>query len=128
MDRKTILSLNYITYILLILSCSDIESNRSKGKDNSEIYLQGKNKYETYLYSDASIESLITISGNSWHGKLIIKSGFGSSYDNSNASYSSGIIKGSILYDEHALIKLGNIDNQSLEIPIGSKRVTHKKQ
>ena len=125
MNRKTILILNYITSILLLLSCSGIESSK---EDNTETYLQEKKNHSIYLYSDPSIESFITISGNSWHGKLIIKSGFGSSYDNSNASYSSGIVKGSILYDEHALIKLGNIDNQSLEIPIGSKRVTHQKQ
>ena len=118
---KNIYSIGLIT-LLFLCSCSNGSSNNQSSKSNKQKSMNG-----VYSYSDSSVESTITVSGNSWSGKLVIKSGFGSSYDNSNASYSSGIVRDGILYDDSGYIELGSVNGTSLSIPIGSSRVTHYK-
>ncbi len=118
---KNIYSIGLIT-LLFLCSCSNGTSNNQSSKSNKQKSMNG-----VYSYSDSSVESTITVSGNSWRGKLVIKSGFGSSYDNSNASYSSGIVRDGILYDDSGYIELGSVNGTSLSIPIGSSRVTHYK-
>jgi len=80
-----------------------------------------------YSYSDSEGESTIIISGNRWSGKLVIITGFGSSYDNSTANYSNGIVKDGILYDDSGYIELGSVNGTSLTMPIGSSRAIHYK-
>ena len=110
--------------ILLGFSCSNINSSKEHKKDesNNKQSLTG-----VYSYSDSSIESIITVVGNTWSGKLIIKSGFGASYDHSNASYSNGIIKDRFLFDDSGYIELGSVDGTRLSIPIGNNIITHYK-
>ena len=116
---KNIYSIGLIT-LLFLCSCSNGSSNNQSSKPNKQKSING-----VYSYSDSSAESTITVSGNSWFGKLVIKSGLGSSYDNSNASYSSGIVRDGILYDDSGYIELGSVNGTSLSMPIGSSRVTH---
>ena len=116
----------HLSIILLCFSCSNLDSNKeSNNYKNEEI--KKTTIAGVYSYSDSSIESIVNVSENTWSGKLIIKSGFGSSYDNSNASYSSGIIRDGVLLDESGYIELGLVNGITLSIPIGSKMITHYK-
>ena len=123
---KNIYSIGLIT-LLFLCSCSNGASNSGSSNNQSSKSNKQKSINGIYSYSDSEVESTITVSGNSWSGKLVIKSGFGSSYDNSNASYSNGILKDAILYDDSGYIELGSVNGTSLTIPIGSSRVTHYK-
>jgi len=112
---------------LFLCSCSEGSSNSAEINNQSTTNKEERNVNGIYSYSDSSVESVVTVSGDMWRGKLIIKSGFGSSYDNSNASYSSGVVRDAILYDDSGYIELGSVNGASLSIPIGSSRVTHYK-
>ena len=133
--------MKYIHSLILIISlflfsCSNSSSEGDKIKNNnqtSESYNQPSKSYQqksingVYSYSDNSAKSIVTVSGNRWNGKLVIISGFGDTYDNSNASYSSGIVKDGILYDDSGYLKLGSANGTSLTIQISSSMVTHYK-
>lgn len=125
---KYIFSIGLITLIFMC-SCSSSSSNNQSSKSNKQTSKPNKQKSidGVYSFSDSSAESNITVSGNSWFGKLVIKSGFGASYDNSNASYTSGIVRDGILYDDSGYIELGSVNGTSLSMPVGSRRVTHYK-
>ena len=129
---KNIYSIGLIT-LLFMCSCSNGSSNYQSSKPNKQksinISLPNKQKSLSgvYSYSDSSVKSTISVSGSRWSGKLVIITGFGSSYDNSNASYSSGIVKDGKLFDDSGYIELGSVDGTSLTMPIGSSRVTHYK-
>jgi len=101
---------------------TDSESNNQSSKPNKQKSING-----VYSYADSSVKSTITVSGSRWRGKLVLITGFGSSYDNSDASYSSGIVKDGKLYDDSGHIELGSVNGTSLTRPIGSSRVTHYK-
>ena len=114
--------------LLFLCSCSNGSSNNQSSKPNKPSKTNKQKSINgVYSYSDPSAESTITVSGDSWFGKLVIITGFGSSYDNSNASYSSGIVRDGILYDDSGYIELGSVNGTSLSMPIGSSRVTHYK-
>ena len=123
---KNIYSIGLIT-LLFLCSCSNGSSDNQPSKSSKQKTSKQKSINGVYSYSDSSLESTITVSGDSWFGKLVIKTGFGSSYDNSNASYSSGIVRDGILYDDSGYIELGSVNGTSLSMPIGSSRVTHYK-
>jgi hypothetical protein len=127
MKKKLLISL-YLPIITSILLCS-CSADSSNTESNSQSTTSSKEKeiHGVYVYADSSVESIITVSTNSWSGELVLKSGFGSSYDNSNISYSSGIVRDAILYDDSGYIKLGSVNGTSLSIPIGSSRVKHYK-
>lgn len=117
-----------VLFFFFLCSCSNSsESNSGNEEINNEFNNTKSSLNGVYSYSDSSVESDVRVSGSNWQGKLIIKSGFGSSYDNSNASYSSGIVRDGILYDDSGYIELGSVNGTSLSIPIGSSRVTHYK-
>ena len=126
--------MKYIHSLVLIISffsfsCSNspLEDNRINTNNKPSKSLKKNNINGVYSYSDNSVKSNITVSGNRWSGELIIITGFGDSYDNSNASYSSGIIKDGVLYDNSGYLKLGSTDGTSLAIQISSSMVTHYK-
>jgi hypothetical protein len=80
-----------------------------------------------YSYKDNSAELVITISGNSWRGKTMMVTGFGSDYDNQNAQYNNGIVKGNDLYESSGMVKVGYVNGSSLTTLIGSQSVTLRK-
>ena len=121
---KNIYSIGLIT-LLFLCSCSNGSSDNQSSKSSKSNKQKSING--VYSYSDSSLESTITVSGDSWFGKLVIVTGFGSSYDNSNASYTNGIVRDGILYDDSGYIELGSVNGTSLSMPIGSSRVTHYK-
>lgn len=80
-----------------------------------------------YSYEDNSAKLTIRISGNSWSGKTIIITGFGSDYDNQNAQYDNGIVKGNDLYESSGMVKVGYVSGHSLTTSIGGQSVTLRK-
>ena len=81
----------------------------------------------TYSYSDNSVELVIEVNGESWNGKTMLISGFGSNYDNQNAKNSRGVVKGSELFESSGSVKVGNIEGRSLNTSIGGQSVTLSK-
>ncbi len=81
----------------------------------------------THSYKDNSAELVITISGNSWSGKTMMVTGFGSDYDNQNAQYDNGIVKGNDLYESSGMVKVGYVNGNSLTTSIGGQSVTLSK-
>jgi hypothetical protein len=100
----------------------DVSSNPSTDESKPETTTNG-----IYSYRDNSVEFQITVSGNSWMGKTVIVSGFGSEYDNQNAQYDNGIVNGNDLYESSGNIKIGYIDGNSLVASISDRQVTLRK-
>ena len=69
-----------------------------------------------YVYDSSDGTLTVTISGSSWRGKTVIKTGFGSDYDNQQAQYSRGIVNGNDLYDESGYIKVGYVSGNSVSM------------
>jgi hypothetical protein len=80
-----------------------------------------------YSFEDNSAKLNIIVDGNSWSGKTIIISGFGAEYDNQNAIYDNGVVKGSDLYESSGMIKIGQIKGNFLMTSVGGKHVTLSK-
>ena len=137
---------NYYSVLILIISlliigCGNNNNTNSvdeyqqfdgyqkdKKINTNQTINQPKSINGVYSYSDSSVESTITVSGDSWSGKLVIVSGFGESYDNSNASYTYGLVINDRLYDESGWVELGSVNGTSLTMPVGSYNLTHYKQ
>ena len=69
-----------------------------------------------YVYDSSGGTLTVTISGSSWQGKTVIKTGFGSAYDNQQAQYSRGIVNGNDLYDESGYFKVGYVSGNSVSM------------
>jgi hypothetical protein len=80
-----------------------------------------------YTFSDNSAELEITVSGETWSGKTKIISGLGNDYDNQNIKYDNGAVKGNELYESSGMVKIGEIDGNSLTTSIAGKQVTLNK-
>jgi hypothetical protein len=81
-----------------------------------------------YSYEDNSAKLTIRISGNSWSGKTIIITGFGSDYDNQNAQYDNGIVNDNDLYESSGMVKVGYVSGQSLHTSVAEQSVTLSKE
>lgn len=111
---------------VFIMSCgNNSESNQSNSKSQKQEDVETTDG--TYSYNDNSAELVITISGNSWSGKTMMVSGFGSDYDNQNAQYDNGIVKGNDLYESSGMVKVGYINGNSLTTSVGGQSVTLRK-
>lgn len=82
----------------------------------------------TYSYSDNSAQLTITISGNTWSGKTMMITGMGSEYDNQNAQYDNGVVKGNDLYENSGMVKIGYVSGQSLHTSVAEQSVTLRKK
>jgi hypothetical protein len=80
-----------------------------------------------YTFPDNSAELEITVSGETWSGKTKIISGLGNDYDNQNIKYDNGAVKGNELYESSGMVKIGEIDGNSLTTSIAGKQVTLNK-
>ena len=109
---------------LLIFSCgSESKSSKSDSKSrssntSSSTYSKKKAKTNNGTYSKETRDGkmTVTISGNSWRGKTVIKTGFGDAYDNQNAQYDRGLVKGNDLYDESGYVKIGSVSGNSVRM------------
>jgi hypothetical protein len=66
----------------------------------------------TYIYEKAGNmggKQELRITGNTWISKLTLKTGFGESYDDEQAMYSSGTVDGNKLMDETGYVQVGRI-------------------
>lgn len=81
-----------------------------------------------YSYEGREISLEITINGDSWYGKTMIITGFGSEYDNQQAKYESGIIRGNDLYESRGVVKIGYVRGNNLTTALGEKLVTLRKK
>jgi hypothetical protein len=132
---KKILILSAILIGLLTTVSCKKESGASSqpGSSTTEINAEAQEQQEapsnegTYTYEDSSAVLEITVSGATWSGKTVIKSGFGAAYDAENAEYESGLVKGSDLYDDSGYAKIGYVDGNSLTTSMGGQRVTLRK-
>lgn len=113
---------------------SKTEDNRMKSNTyNEESSIQQEQPEEVesvdglYSYEDNSAILTIRIRGNSWTGKTVIISGIGSDYDNQNAEYENGIVKGNDIYESSGMVKIGYVSGNSLTTSIGGQSVTLRK-
>ena len=66
----------------------------------------------TYIYERGGSmggKIVLRITGNTWISKLTMNSGFGESYDDEQAMYSSGYVDGKSLLDETGYVKVGRL-------------------
>ena len=66
----------------------------------------------TYIYERGGSmggKIVLRITGNTWISKLTMNTGFGESYDDEQAMYSSGYVDGKSLLDETGYVKVGRI-------------------
>jgi hypothetical protein len=120
---------------MVFISCnSNSNKSNNSNSDNSEsnTTIQKEEPKEEsvdglYTYEDNSAKLSIRVSGSSWSGKTLIVSGFGEEYDNQNAQYDNGIIKGKELFENSGMVKVGYISGNSLTTSIGGQSVTLRK-
>jgi hypothetical protein len=123
--RKSILS---VTCCFLILSCGNstsIDKSYSPVKASRSVEREEEEGIDgTYRFRDKTAKLEILIIGDSWSGKTIMISGFGADYDNKQAQYENGVVKGNDLYDSSGLIKIGSVQGKSLTTSIAGQSVT----
>lgn len=124
----------FVIAVCCFISISSCGNNATAEKSiSSEKKIKSIQKIEedridgTYTYRDNSAELEILIVGDSWSGKTIMISGFGSDYDNKQAQYENGIVKGYDLFDSSGLIKIGHVSGKSLTTSIAGQSVTLRK-
>ena len=114
-----------IIIAVIIISPDNNSSSQSSSKSSTTTsHSSSKSVNGTYTNGGSSI----TISGNSWRGKVVIETGFGAAYDEQNAQYSYGVVKGEDLYDESGYLKIGYISGNSISTTIGGQRITLRKK
>ena len=132
--KRFALSLVSISTVLLFSCNSNSNKSNNLNSDNSEssTTIQKEEPKEEsvdglYTYEDNSAKLSIRVSGSSWSGKTLIVSGFGEEYDNQNAQYDNGIVKGKELFENSGMVKVGYISGNSLTTSIGGQSVTLRK-
>jgi len=136
MHRNIIVQIYICCFIIMLSSCgnnsnksnSSNSDNASKGSSSQQEQPREEESIDgLYSNEDNSAKLTIRISGNSWSGKTIIVTGFGSDYDNQNAQYDNGIVKGNDLYESSGMVKVGYVSGHSLTTSIGGQSVTLRK-
>ena len=117
------LFISMLTFLLIYSCGSESKSSKSDSKSrssntSSSTYSKKKAKTNNGTYSKETRDGkmTVTISGNSWRGKTVIKTGFGDAYDNQNAQYDRGLVKGNDLYDESGYVKIGSVSDNSVRM------------
>jgi hypothetical protein len=96
----------------------DIEQEMRRLSELEQLQQQQQQEMEdndpsgTYVYERSGSmggRQVITISGESWMGKVTMNSGFGESYDEEQAMYSSGVVIGNKLMDETGFVQVGRL-------------------
>jgi len=127
-NKSILIALLVFPFSIAIMSCGN---NSSTPKTNPQIQSIKSDEQETidgtYSFKDNSAELKITISGSSWSSKTMMITGFGSDYDNQNAQYDNGVIKGNDLYESSGMVKVGYVNGNSLTTSVGGQSVTLRK-
>ena len=117
---------------MLFIACNS-NSNKSNNTNTDNFESNSPSQQEEpkeesinglYSYEDNSAKLSIRVSDESWTGITLIVSGFGEEYDNQNAQYENGIVKGKELFDNSGMVKIGYISGNSLTTSIGGQSVT----
>lgn len=116
-----------IMIMLLFLTVSSCRKNESSSTITNSETSESTGVNGTYTYNDSSASLEVTVSGSSWTGKTIIKTGFGDAYDAEKAEYQNGIVKGTDLYDDSGYAKIGNVSGNSLNTSLSGRSVTLRK-
>lgn len=126
---KSILSICILLFVsLTACSSSETSTNINTATKSKKSTIQTQSVNGVYKYSDSSVKSTVNVSSKSWTGKLVIVTGFGDSYDNSNASYSNGIVTNGKLYDSSGYVQIGSVNGRSLSFSSGALAgVSHRK-
>ena len=84
-SNNIIITSLFLTLLVAIVGCGN---NGQNSNSNSQTKQKEEAQAEdgTYSYKDNSAELVIKISGNSWSGKTMMVTGFGSDYDKSECS------------------------------------------
>ncbi len=121
-------SILLVTCFISILSCGNsasIDKSSSPVKPSPAVEPAEVEGIDgTYRFSDNSAKLEILIIGDAWSGKTIMISGFGADYDNKQAQYENGVVKGNDLYDSSGLIKIGSVQGKTLTTSIAGQSVT----
>ena len=123
---KNIYSVFVLIILLIATGCGNNSEKSNNAKSTNTQVEETING--TYTYSDNSVELEITISEDSWYGKTMIVTGFGSEYDSQNTQYDNGTVNGNDLYDNSGMVKIGYVSGKSLTTSIGGQRVTLRKK
>jgi len=136
MHSKLSLQIFICCCIFMLSSCGN-NSNKSNSSNSDNDNMRKSSQQEQpkeeesinglYSYEDNSAKLTIRISGNSWSGKTIIITGFGSDYDNQNAQYDNGIVNDNDLYESSGMVKVGYVNGNSLITSVGGQSVTLRK-
>jgi hypothetical protein len=136
MYRKLSLHIFIGCSIIMLSSCGN-NSNKSNSSNSDNASKSSSSQQEQpkeeesidglYSYEDNSAKLSIRINGNTWSGKTIIITGFGSDYDNQNAQYDNGIVNDNDLYESSGIVKVGYVNGNSLTTLVGGQSVTLRK-
>ncbi len=124
-SKTTRIVISIIFGLLLINSVNKNSKSNSNFPETTNIEDESING--TYSYSDNSAEIDLTVNGNMWSCRSVIKHGFGNEYDNENTDYQSGVIKGSDLYDSSGMVKIGYVNGKSLTTSFSGQEITLRK-
>ncbi len=114
-------------------SIEKLNNDSNSDKNSSSSFDQTKQSEEieiidgVYTYEDNSASITININGNIWSGKTIMITGLGSEYDNQNAEFEAGIVKGNNLYDNSGMVQIGYVNGKYLTTSIGGQQVRLRK-
>ena len=89
---------------------ANVEKNLDVQQNQTEEILDDPSG--TYIYERGGSmggKIVLRITGNTWISKLTMNSGFGESYDDEQAMYSSGYVDGKSLLDETGYVKVGRL-------------------
>jgi hypothetical protein len=114
----------------MVIGCRNNSSNENIDQSaisNSSVETISENINGTYYLENNSVSLEITVSGNTWVGKTLIKTGFGDAYDSENAEYQNGIMKENNLYDDSGYVKIGYVHGSSLTTTVSGQSVTLSK-
>jgi len=89
---------------------ANVEENLDVQENQTEEILDDPSG--TYIYERGGSmggKIVLRITGNTWISKLTMNTGFGESYDDEQAMYSSGFVDGRSLLDETGYVKVGRL-------------------
>jgi len=89
---------------------ANVEENLDVQENQTEEILDDPSG--TYVYERGGSmggKIVLRITGNTWISKLTMNTGFGESYDDEQAMYSSGYVDGRSLLDETGYVKVGRL-------------------
>lgn len=125
-------NLSFLSQLVICFAFIGIIFSSCTTRQEDQGTKQGSKKIETidgnYSFEDNSILFEISINGDKWFGKTTIISGFGSDYDNQQATYENGTMSGNDLYESRGIVQVGYVDGDYIHTSVGNRRITLQKE